>query len=69
MVESSKEKGFKFQKIHKKKQLALKSLNNYLEQLKIHFDLNDEDIVRILKLYIGKRNNDSFIKKLWHILG
>jgi len=52
----------------KKKQNAAKALNNYMEQLKIHFDLNDRDIVKVLELALKERKKGNFIKKWWHIL-
>ena len=52
----------------KKKQSAAKALNNYMEQLKIHFDLNDRDIVKVLELALKERKKGNFIKKWWHIL-
>jgi hypothetical protein len=51
----------------KKKQNAARSLNNYLNQLKIHFDLNDLDIIKVLELALKERKNEIFIKKWWHI--
>ena len=39
----------------KKKQLAAKSINNYLSQLKIHFELNDKELFDILKNIISKQ--------------
>lgn len=52
----------------KKKQGAAKSLNNYMEQLKIHFDLSDRDIIKVLELALKEKRNENFIKKWWHIL-
>lgn len=52
----------------KKKQNAAKSLNHYLDQLKIHFDLSDNDLVKVLELALKERRNENFIKKWWHIL-
>jgi len=52
----------------KKKQSAAKALNNYMEQLKIHFDLNDRDIIKVLELALKEKRNENFIKKWWHIL-
>lgn len=52
----------------KKKQSAAKALNNYMEQLKIHFDLSDRDIIKVLELALKERKNEMFIKKWWHIL-
>ncbi len=51
----------------KKRQTALKSLNNYLNQLNIHFDLNDEDVVKILESVIKTRKKNIFKKKWWHL--
>lgn len=51
----------------KKKQNAAKSLNNYMDQLKIHFDLSERDIIKVLELSLKKRKNENFIKKWWHI--
>lgn len=47
----------------RKRQLALKSLQNYINQLKIHFDINDRDIVKILKHIVKMEDEDNFIKK------
>ena len=52
----------------KKKLGAAKALNNYMEQLKIHFDLNDRDIIKVLELALKEKRNENFIKKWWHIL-
>ncbi len=52
----------------KKKQNAAKSLSSYIEQLKIHFDLNDKDTVKVLEIALRERKNKNFIKKWWHIL-
>ncbi|MEI8390591.1 MAG: hypothetical protein WCG23_12005 [bacterium] len=52
----------------KKKQNASRSLNNYMEQLKIHFDLNDRDLIKVLEITLKEKRNKNFIKKWWHIL-
>ena len=52
----------------KKKQSAAKSLNNYIEQLKIHFDLSDRDTINVLEITLKERRNENFIKKWWNIL-
>ncbi len=52
----------------KKTQIASKSLNSYLSQLKIHFNLNDEDVVKVLELSLKERKNNTLMKKWWHIL-
>lgn len=46
---------------------AQKSLNNYLNQLKFHFELNDDEVLKILESTLKSKNNKNFIKKLWHI--
>jgi len=51
----------------KKNRDAAKSLNNYLNQLKIHFDLNDADVIKVLDLILKERKSESFVKKWWHI--
>ncbi len=57
----------KYKKNQQKKQLALKALNNYLEQLKIHYDLSEFDLVKILKFVLRVKRKNSFFKKLWNI--
>ncbi|MFW5804127.1 MAG: hypothetical protein ACOCWG_02730 [bacterium] len=46
-------------KIHNKKQLALKALNSYLEQLKIHYDLTEGDLIKILKIVLKIKDKES----------
>ena len=45
-----------------------KSLNNYLNQLKFHFNLSDKDILKILELTIKSRKNTTQKKKWWQFL-
>ena len=52
----------------RKRQQALKSLYNYINQLKIHFDLNEKDINSLLKHILRIKSKDNFIKKLWNII-
>lgn len=52
----------------KKKQNAVKALNNFLNQLKIHFDFNDNDIIKVLELMLKEKKHENFTKKWWHIL-
>lgn len=52
----------------KKNQNAAKVLNNYMNQLKIHFDLSDRDIVKVLEAALKERRGANFIKKWWHLL-
>lgn len=46
---------------------AKRSLSNYVGQLKIHFDLNDREIVNVLEAVLKSRRNTDFLKKWWHI--
>ena len=68
MINSSAQKRLGNSVLVKKKQNAAKSLNNYIEQLKIHFDLSNDDIIKVLELALKERRNEIFIKKWWHIL-
>jgi hemerythrin-like domain-containing protein len=52
---------------NKKYQDVKKSLNNYINQLKIHFDLNDEEIFKIVKSVEISRRNNFLVKKWWQI--
>ena len=54
--------------IAKKKQNAVKALNNYLNQIKIHFDFNDRDIIKVLELALKEKKHENFVKKWWHML-
>ena len=56
-----------YKKSYRKKQLALKALSNYLEQLKIHYDLNDGDLATLLKNILKIKNKNNFINKVWNI--
>lgn len=51
----------------KKIQNAKKSLNNYINQLKIHFDLNDDEIFSIIKALFESKRNNNLLKKWWQI--
>lgn len=51
----------------KKRQMALKSTQNYINQLKFHFDLDESDVVKILKQIVREKNKDNFYKKVWNI--
>lgn len=46
---------------NKDKDLIIKSLNNYMEQLKFHFNLSEDEIDLIIKIVSKKRNS----KKWW----
>ena len=52
----------------RKKQNAVKALNNYLNQIKIHFDFDDKDIVKVLELTLKEKKHENFVKKWWHML-
>lgn len=44
---------------------ALKHLNKYLNELKLHFDLTDDDILKLLsRAYGAKKPENSFLKYL-----
>ena len=49
----------------KKKQIAIKSINNYLSQLKLHYELEDSEIANVLKLIILQYQESSNSKKWW----
>jgi len=51
----------------KKIQDAKRSLNNYVNQLKMHFNLNEEEVVKILHAILIAKRNNNFIKKWWQI--
>lgn len=44
-----------------------KSLNNYLNQLKFHFDLSDTDISELLEFMMESRKVNKSKKKWWQI--
>ncbi len=46
---------------------AKRSLNNYLEQLQMHFDLGDTDVMSILESSLRSKKHNLFLKKWWHI--
>ena len=52
---------------NKKKIDARRSLNNYIDQLKIHFELEEKEIISILNSLTQSKKNKYFIKKWWHI--
>lgn|GEM_PF-2503715 len=52
---------------NKKNQEVKKFLNNYINQLKIHFDLNDEEMFNIIESVQHSRKNGNHINKWWHI--
>lgn len=51
----------------KEKQLALRSLNYYIEQLKLHYNLTDNDVSSLLKSTIKIKNKSDIMNKLWNI--
>lgn len=61
------EKKFDYGNKNKKIQDVKKSLNNYLNQLKIHFDINDEDVLNILESIQKSRKKSNFGNPWWHI--
>lgn len=54
-----------FQNNSKKKQNALKSINYYLLQLKIHFELSDEELFDVLKSINSQYKKTISSKKWW----
>lgn len=40
-------------------------LNNFLTQIKLHFDISDEDITQVLESLIRNRKNKYHQKKWW----
>ena len=54
-----------YQSNAKKKQLALKSVNNYLSQLKMHFELSDNELFDVLKSIISKQKTLVISSKKW----
>lgn len=63
-----KEKSLNFNNSNKK-QNAKNSLNNYIKQLKIHFDLKEEELTEVIKAVLESQpqNKTKFIKKGWQI--
>ena len=55
-----------FQNNSNKKQNALKSINHYLLQLKIHFELSDEELFDILKNINSQYKSIISSKKWWN---
>jgi hemerythrin-like domain-containing protein len=51
----------------KKRQDAKRSLNSYINQMKLHFDLNERDIVEVIEHVYRNNKNDMFKKKWWHL--
>ncbi len=56
-----------FQNSFKKKQNVLKSINNYLSQLKMHFEISDEELADILKTISSQYKKSISSKKWWQI--
>lgn len=55
------------QNLSLKRQNALKSLNHYISELQMHFDLSEKELLEIIeKLYKNKKRN-TYIKKWWHL--
>ena len=51
----------------KKRQNALKSTNNYLGQLKLHFELSNDEMFDILKIILSQHKKlIKSSKKWWH---
>ena len=56
-----------FPSASKRNQEVIKYLNNYIGQLENHFDLTEEDIVKILKFVVESRKSTILNKKWWNI--
>ena len=54
-----------FLKNARKKQNAIKSINNYLSQLKMHFEFSDEELFEILKTLIVQYKKTIISSKKW----
>jgi len=51
----------------KKRQIAAKSLNNYFNQLMLHFDLNNDDLFYVIDISLKEIKNKNNKKKWWQI--
>ena len=56
-----------FQNSLKKRQNVLKSIDNYLCQLKMHFELSDSELLDILKIVCSQYKKTISSKKWWQI--
>jgi len=56
-----------FQNNLKKRQNVLKSIDNYLCQLKMHFELSDAELADILKIVYSQYKKTISSKKWWRI--
>ncbi|MFA6989953.1 MAG: hypothetical protein WC197_07775 [Candidatus Gastranaerophilaceae bacterium] len=63
----TREKFFKKHPESKKKQDAKRSLNNYINQLKLHFDLDAKDIIEVIECVYKNNKNNVIEKKWWHL--
>lgn len=50
----------------KKKQVALKSINNYLGQLKMHYELSEDELFDIIKKIKSEYKKTISSKKWWN---
>ncbi|MDD3594612.1 MAG: hypothetical protein PHX18_08300 [Candidatus Gastranaerophilales bacterium] len=50
-----------------KKDRVLKSINNYLSQLKLHFDLTDKELAEIIQILNSQHKKCLSSKKWWYI--
>jgi len=56
-----------FTNTNHKKQIAEKSINNYLRQLQFHFELTDCELYDILKIVVSNRKFSISSKKWWRM--
>lgn len=47
--------------------MAIKSVQNYINQLKFHFDLDEDEVLDVLKYIIKENKKDNFYKRVWNI--
>ncbi len=60
------EKDFK-DNSYQRTQNAKKSLDSYIDQLELHFDLDEKAVYNILKSTLQTRKNKKLKKKWWQI--
>lgn len=63
MNNSAEKLSFKDQRV--KEEEAKRSLNNYIEQLKFHFGLSNEETVKVVEFVVKYGNFNNPEKKWW----
>lgn len=46
---------------------AKKSLDNYIGQLKFHFELSDSDVIDVLNSVLKNKKDNSTAKRWWQV--